>query len=149
MKMGGGSRLFAEGNIGYWSRVRRLSPDGSILTVAGDGTLGFSGDGGPATDAQVAAVGVAVDHAGNLFIADGRNNRIRKVSPDGIIMTIAGNGTPGYSGDGGPATDASLSGPVAIAVDRAGNVYFADTTNSVIRVLHPAILRMARVSDPC
>jgi hypothetical protein len=132
-----GNLFVAEGNPGYWSRVRRLSADGSILTVAGNGTFGFSGDGGPATDAQVAALGVAVDRAGNLFIADGRNNRIRKVSPDGIITTIAGNGTLGYSGDGGPATDASISGPGTVAVDRAGNVYFGDATNSAIRVLHP------------
>jgi NHL repeat-containing protein len=129
--------FFAEGNPGYWSRVRRLSPDGSIVTVAGSGTFGFSGDGGPARDAQVAASGVAVDGAGNLFIAELRNNRIRKVSPDGIITTIAGNGIRGYAGDGGPATDASISDPHGIAVDRDGNVYFTDA-NSAIRVLHPS-----------
>jgi len=78
-----------------------------------------------------------VDSLGNLFIADGANNRIRKVSPDGTITTIAGNGTRGYSDDGETATDASISSPNAIAVDRAGNVYFNDATNCAIRVLHP------------
>jgi sugar lactone lactonase YvrE len=131
-----GNLFFTEGNPG--SRVRRLSRDGSVLTVAGNGTSGFSGDGGPATDAQLAASGLAVDSLGSLFIADGGNNRIRKVSPDGIITTIAGNGTRGYSGDGGTATDASISTPNALAVDGSGNVYFNDAANSAIRVLHPS-----------
>ena len=128
-----GNLFFAEG-----SRVRRLSPDGSVVTVAGNGTQGFSGDGGPAANAQLDyAVGVAVDGAGNLFIADRDNHRIRKVSPDGIITTIAGNGQRDYTGDGGPATDAATSSPVSVAVDGAGNVYFADIYNNVIRVLRP------------
>jgi sugar lactone lactonase YvrE len=126
-----GNLFFSEGNPGYWSRVRRLSPDGSVLTVAGNGTFGFSGDGGPATDAQVAASGVAMDSLGNLFIADTVNNRIRKVSPDGNITTIAGNGTRGYSGDGKTATDASISSPGTIAVDHAA--MFTSTTPPIAR----------------
>jgi trimeric autotransporter adhesin len=120
------------------TRVGRLSPDGSIVTVAGNGTQGFSGDGGPATEAQLNyAVGVAVDGGGNLFVADRDNNRIRKVSPDGIITTIAGNGTRGYSGDDGRATDAAMSSPGSVAVDAVGNVYFSDVYNNVVRVLRP------------
>jgi len=120
------------------SQVRRISPDGSIVRVAGNGTQGFSGDGGPAVDAQLDyALGVAVDGKGNLFIADRNNHRIRKVSPDGIITTIAGNGTPGDTGGDGPATDAALSQPVSLAVDAAGNIYFADARSNVLRVLRP------------
>src|SRR5947199_2102812 len=84
------------------------SSDGIITTVAGNGTDGFSGDGGPAINAGLSAFGVAVDSAGNLFIADTYNSRIRKVSSSGIITTVAGNGGFGYSGDGGPAINAPL-----------------------------------------
>jgi len=119
-------------------RVRRLSPDGTIITVAGNGTQGFSGDGGPATDAQLDyPSGIAVDSAGNLFIANRGNHRIRKVSRAGVITTVAGNGVTGYSGDGGPATEAGISWPSGIAVDRTGMVSFGDTANNVIRVLRP------------
>jgi sugar lactone lactonase YvrE len=117
------------------NRIRKVAPDGTITTIAGNGTKGFSGDGGPATEAQLEPQGVAVDGTGNLFIADFVNNRIRKVSPDGIITTIAGDGSPGYSGDGGAATDASIGAPFSVAADSAGNVYF--TTNNAIRVLRP------------
>jgi hypothetical protein len=78
-----------------------------------------------------------VDGAVNLYIADYHNQRIRKVSPDGIISTIAGNGTPGYSGDGGPATEASLWWPSALAVDGGGNIYVADSGNNAVRILRP------------
>lgn len=107
-------------------RIRRVSPDGIIATVAGNGTPGFSGDGGPALTAQLSDVGsVAVDSAGTLFFTDG--SRIRKVASDGIITTIAGTGTRGYSGDGGPANKAELM-PGSLAVDEAGNVYVASGT---------------------
>jgi uncharacterized protein (TIGR03437 family) len=118
-------------------RIRTASPNGAIITVAGNGTQGFSGDGGPAVSAQLNyPLSVAVDGAGNLFIADG-SNRIRKVSPDGIITTVAGAGVFGYSGDGGPAASAQISGSEGVAVDGAGNVYIADTGNNAIRVLRP------------
>jgi sugar lactone lactonase YvrE len=130
----------------YDHRIRKVTPDGIITTIAGnsptgaypgDAQGGFSGDGGPAIDAQLSfPVDVAVDGAGNVYIADSGNNRIRKVSPDGIIRTIAGNGAQTYSGDGGPAIRASLS-TRALAVDSAGNVYVADTENNAIRVLRP------------
>ena len=78
-----------------------------------------------------------MDAAGAFYLADGRNSRIRKISPDGSVATIAGNGIAAYSGDGGPATSASLAYPTALAVDAAGRVYVADTSNGVIRVLQP------------
>ena len=117
-------------------RIRKVT-NGVITTVAGNGTLGFSGDNGPATSAQLnSPSGVAVDSAGNLYIADFGNNRIRKVS-NGVIATVAGNGTQGFSGDNGPATSAELSYPEGVAVDSAGNLYIADTDNYRIRVLTP------------
>jgi uncharacterized protein (TIGR03437 family) len=107
------------------ARIRKVS-NGIITTVAGTGGIGSSGDGGPATSAELAyPYSIAVDAAGNLFIADAGNNRIRKVS-NGIITTVAGNGTYGSSGDGGPATDAELAAPTGIALDAAGNLYIAD-----------------------
>jgi sugar lactone lactonase YvrE len=117
------------------ARIRKVS-DGVISTVAGNGSYGFSGDNGPATSAQLQATGVAVDSAGNLYIADNGNNRIRKVS-GGLITTVAGDGTQGFSGDNGPAASAELNGPASIAVDSAGNLYVADTLNNRIRLLQP------------
>ncbi|MCX6594263.1 MAG: hypothetical protein NTZ56_22340 [Acidobacteria bacterium] len=118
--------------------IRRVTPSGIITTVAGDGTAGFSGDGGPATRALLnAPTGVAVDAAGNLFIADSGNNRIRRVTPDGIISTVAGDGSSGYSGDGGPATNARLNQPHGVLVDPARRIYIADSANHAIRLLTP------------
>jgi hypothetical protein len=108
-----------------------------IYTIAGDGFFGYSGDGGPATAADVNAPAATVlDSAGNLYIADSNNHVIRKVAAGtGIITTVAGNGTWGYSGDNGPATSAQLDFPMGVALDSAGNLYIADTYNSVIRVV--------------
>ena len=101
--------------------------DGVITTLAGTGTGGVAGDGGAATSAQVrAAQGTAVDSAGNVYIADTENHRVRKVTPGGIITTFAGTGTAGFLGDGGAATAARLYYPTGVAVDAAGNVYIAD-----------------------
>jgi uncharacterized protein (TIGR03437 family) len=120
----------------YGNVVRKVSKS-MITTVAGNGTAGFSGDGGPATSAQLSyPVGIAVDSGGNLYIADNGNSRIRKVS-NGVITTVAGNGEFGFSGDGGPATEAGLPGPQGIAVDSAGHVYIADGNNNRIRLLTP------------
>ena len=114
------------------NRVHKVSPQGTITTVAGNGTVGDSGDGGLATNAQMYGPwGVAVDGSGNLYISDRANNRIRKVSADGIITTLAGSGAIGYTGDGGPAIDAALNQPMDVAVDAQGNVYFVDTYESV------------------
>jgi sugar lactone lactonase YvrE len=115
-------------------RVRKVSASGTITTVAGNGIYGFSGDGGPATNASlVIPRGVAVDAVGNLYIADYGNSRVRKVSSWGTITTVAGNGSPGFSGDGGPATSAALGYPRGVAVDAAGNLYIADTDNNRVR----------------
>jgi len=114
------------------NRIRKVS-NGVITTVAGNGTFGFSGDNGPATNAQLNnPLSVAVDSAGNLYIADQGNGRIRKVS-NGVITTVAGNGTFGFTGDNGPAISAELSDPRGVAVDSAGNLYIADSGNSRIR----------------
>ena len=121
------------------ARIRRVSPSGIITTVAGNGTYGYSGDGGTAVSAQLSSpYGVGVDGAGNLYIADTSNNRIRRVSPSGIITTVAGNGTQGYAGDGGAATSAQLSYPYRVAVDGAGNLYLADSFNHRIRRVSPS-----------
>jgi sugar lactone lactonase YvrE len=109
-------------------------PEYLITAFAGDGTEGSSGDGGAATQAQLNSPrGVAVDGAGNVYIADTGNHRIRRVGSNGIITTYAGTNGPGFSGDGGPATQAQLSSPVGVAVDGAGAVYIADRANNRIR----------------
>jgi uncharacterized protein (TIGR03437 family) len=123
------------------NRVRRVSASGIISTVAGNGTTGFSGDGGPATSASLFAPrSVATDTAGNLYIAEAGNNRIRKVSTDGIITTVAGNGVTGSTGDGGPATSASLFGPWSVAVDGAGDIYIGGQDNRVRKVSTAGII---------
>ena len=123
-------------------RVRRIVPGGTITTVAGSGGNGIvsaTGDNGPATSAKFRGVsGVAKDAKGNLYIADFNDNRIRKVSPDGIISAFAGTGTAGYSGDGGPATAAKLFNPSDLALDVGGNLYVADYQNGVVRKISPA-----------
>jgi hypothetical protein len=108
---------------------------GVITTVAGNGSQGYSGDGGPASLAQFSSLGgLATDPSGNLYIADNINNRIRVVSgATGIITTVAGNGAAGSSGDGGPATDAELDNPLSVAVDASGNLYIADSGNYRVR----------------
>ena len=124
---------------GSSKRIRKVSAAGIITTVAGRGTGQSSGDGGPATLAElIQPLGVAVDPAGNVYIADEGSNRIRKVNTAGIISTIAGNDTQGFSGDGGPATSASLNKPREVAVDAAGNVYISDAGNFRIRKVNPA-----------
>jgi sugar lactone lactonase YvrE len=118
----------------WHNRIRRVDAAGFITTIAGNGSAGFSGDGGLATGASLNTPRyIAVDASGNVYIADTGNNRIRKVAPDGIITTIAGNGTNGYAGDGGPATAASLAQPLGVSVDTSGNVLIADSYNARIR----------------
>ena len=115
-------------------RIREVGTNGIITTVAGNGGSGYSGDGGPATSAQLWwPACIAVDASGNLFIADANNNRIRKVGTNGIITTVAGNGTWGHSGDGGVAANAQLNNPSGVAVDALGNLFIADSANNRIR----------------
>ncbi len=120
-------------------RVRRVDFAGNLSTFAGTGVGGFSGDGGPATAAQLKdAVGIAGDAFGNVYIADSTNNRIRKVDRFGTITTFAGTGVPAFGGDGGPAANAMLRLPEGVALDRAGNLYVADSANYRIRKIAAA-----------
>ena len=118
------------------ARIRKAGADGNISTVAGNGLFRTGGDGGAATSAVLyQPTGLAVDSAGNFYISEQVHHRVRKVSPDGIIQTLAGTGDPGYTGDGGPAKNAKLFGPAGLAADAQGNVYIADVDNSVIRMV--------------
>jgi len=120
------------------ARVRKIS-GGTISTVAGSATQGYGGDGAAATSAQLyTPVGLAVDKSSNLYIADVDDSVVRKVSPSGIISTVAGSGAQGYSGDTGPATSARLNGPEGVAVDSSGNLYITDSLNSVVREVTPS-----------
>ncbi|MFJ3205745.1 RICIN domain-containing protein [Streptomyces sp. NPDC086989] len=115
-------------------RIRKITTDGKVTTIAGTGTAGFRGDGGPATAAQLKTPrGMAVDSEGDLYVADSENHRIRKITADGKITTIAGTGVAGFRGDGGPATVAQLNLPYAVTVDSAGVLYIADYKNHRIR----------------
>ncbi len=136
-----GISVDGSGNV-YFSdyknyRVRKIAAGTSIITtVAGNGTSGYSGDGGAATAAEVSKPwGVAVDSSGNIYVADWMNQSVRKITSAGVINTIAGNGTAGYSGDGGAATSAAMEDPEGVAIDRSGNLYIADTDNNRIRVV--------------
>ena len=118
------------------NRIRKVGTNGIIVTLAGNGNGTFAGDGGAATNASLCnPSGVASDCAGNIFISDAFNNRIRKVDGNGIITTVAGNGSQAYGGDGGTAVNASLSQPFGVCLDNAGNVFIADVGNSRIRKL--------------
>ena len=118
-----------------YNRVRKVTAATGILTtVAGNGSAAFSGDGGAATAACISApTGVWADRFGNIFIADAGNNRIRKVNVSGIISTVAGNGTAGFSGDGGAATSAALNNPYGVTTDSVGGIYIADKNNNRVR----------------
>ena len=124
------------GNVYFTSLncVFKLDAGGTLTRVAGNSRAGYSGDGGPATQAQLNdPAGMAIDSSGDIFIADTGNNVVREATPDGKIQTVAGNGTPGYSGDFDVATQAQLHAPSGVAVDGSGNLYIADTGNSTIR----------------
>src|SRR4029077_13342450 len=114
-------------------------------TIAGTGQFGFSGDGGPATRAQLYPdcsqnfpAGLAFDAAGDVYIADANNQRVRMVTPAGVITTVAGTGVQGFAGDGGPATAARLYYPTGLAVDGHGDLYIADSVNQRVRMVSPA-----------
>jgi uncharacterized protein (TIGR03437 family) len=115
--------------------VRKVTKStGIVTTIAGNGSLGFSGDGSSGDGAQLSNIlDVVVDNTGNVYIADSLNSRVRRVDPSGTITTYAGNGTRGYGGDGGNATDAQLYFPSGLTVDSAGNLYIADYGNASVR----------------
>ncbi len=118
----------------YNDVIRKVDTSGIITTVAGTGSAGYSGDNGPATEAELDnSMDVAFDASGNMYIADYRNHVIRKVDTSGIITTVAGTGSAGYSGDNGPATEAQFNYPTDVAFDASGNMYIADRYNHVIR----------------
>jgi sugar lactone lactonase YvrE len=119
------------------NRVRVIR-DGVVSAFAGTGTMGYAGDGGPATVAELASpTGIAVDADGVVFIADAKNHVVRRVGVDGLISTIAGSGVPGFSGDGGAASDASLNEPDGLALADDGTLFVADRNNSRVRAIPP------------
>ncbi|MDE1156508.1 MAG: Ig-like domain repeat protein [Acidobacteriaceae bacterium] len=137
-----GNLFFADTNN---QRIRRISSSGTISTIAGSGVQGYAGDGAAAVSADLdTPVGVAVDSAGNVYLADSHNHRIREVSTSGTIATVAGAGAPsfagGFAGDGTASTAASLSKPTGVSIDSAGNVYIADTNNQRIRQLGGGVI---------
>ena len=148
LRFPGGAALDGSGSlyiVDTWNhRIRKVDSAGIVTTVAGSGTTGeggggFGGDGGPAVEARLRyPYGAALDGSGNLYIADAWNHRIRKVDSAGIVTTIAGSGTEGYGGDGGPAVRAQLSHPQGVALDGSGNLYIADAWNHRIRKVDSA-----------
>ena len=130
------------------NRVRKIDATGVITSIGGNGISGYSGDGGPATAANLGTLwGIATDKHGNIFIVDGDCNCIRKIDTFGIINTIAGTGTAGFSGDGGPGTAANLNGPADIVIDTNDNVIFADCYNVRVRKINTAGIITTIVGD--
>lgn len=133
-------RVDSKGNVYiadvYNHRIRKVDLNGMISTVAGTGVAGYSGDGGPAVNAQLnMPYGIILDKDDNLLIADSDNNVVRKIGSDGIIRTIAGTGQRGYEGDGGPALAAKFDSPQGFAFDKEGRLYINDEHNNAIRVM--------------
>ncbi len=121
------------------NRVRKVDPTGILTTIAGTGVFGNTGDGGPATAAMLGTVyGLTMDKTGNLYVVDQSFNCVRKINTSGIISTVAGTGTTGYTGDGGPATAATLNNPIDAVVDTNGNLYITDWQNAVVRKVNTA-----------
>ncbi|MEO8745075.1 MAG: hypothetical protein ABI334_09615 [Candidatus Dormiibacterota bacterium] len=128
--------LFLADRVG--SRIWKLNPTGSLSLVAGTGTVGFSGDGGPAIEAELdEPAGFTFDRAGSLFIAEAGNHRVRKVDRAGVITTVAGTGVEGSAGDGGPATQAQLDVPNRLLFDRAGNLLIDNYGSGRVRSVSP------------
>jgi hypothetical protein len=135
----------------YNQVIRKVNTSSIISTVAGNNTGGYSGDGGPATSAQLNyPTSVAVDGSGNIYVADTSNYRIRKVTSGGTISTVVGNGTPGFSGDGGAGTSAEINLVYGVAADSSGRVFIADAYNCVIRELSSGTIKtVAGIGSSC
>jgi gliding motility-associated-like protein len=119
--------------------IRMVNTSGIITTIAGNGAVGYSGNGGPATAAELhTPIGVTADAAGNIYLTDAGNACVRKINTSGIISTIAGNTIPGFSGDGGAATAAEINWPAGIVVNAAGDIFFSDWSNNCIREINPS-----------
>ncbi len=134
-RSGGGEIYLTE-----WSnhRIRRIEQDGSIVTLAGTGIAGFTGDGGPAVLARVNSPnGLFVAEDGSIYFSDLGNHRVRRIDAQGTITTVAGTGIPDFTGDGGPADRGTLSSPAGLFVDAAGTLYIADSRNARIRIVRP------------
>jgi sugar lactone lactonase YvrE len=128
---GDGSVVFSDF---FANRVRRVDESGQMTNVAGTGEAGFTGDGGAAASAQLDfPTGLALGPDGSLYVSDTNNSCVRRIDRNGTITTVAGFGTEGFSGDGGPATDAELDSPAGLALDAAGNLYIADQRNNRVR----------------
>jgi sugar lactone lactonase YvrE len=143
LKIPAGLLADGKGNVYIADRdnhvIRMVNRKGIITTIAGNGTAGFSGDGGPATKASLdLPSGLALDSKGNLYISDRSNNRIRVINSKGIITTYAGNGEDGYGGDSGPALKARIDRPFGLAIDKKDNLYIADRRNNRIRKVTPS-----------
>jgi uncharacterized protein (TIGR03437 family) len=133
-----GLTIDASGNLYATSgqNLIKIDTTGNVTTIAGNNTAGYAGDGGPATSAEFYnPYGIRVDSNGNIYVADGNNNRIRKITPQGIISTVVGSGKGGFLGDGGQATKAEIFHPNDVALDRQGNLYISDGQNGRIRVV--------------
>src|SRR2546430_538260 len=142
-----GDNMYAPGP-GGGCRIVRVSPDHQASVVAGTGTCGFSGDGGPATKAQLNDPnGVAFDSAGNIYFSDSNNHRIRRIDAGGIITTVAGTGAIGHGGDGRSASKATLSYPFGIGIRNGNLLYVSDATCSCVDPVTPGRVRMIRLSD--
>jgi sugar lactone lactonase YvrE len=140
--------LYVGGDSNHFT-VNKISPSGEVTRIAGTGQAGDSGDGGPAIEAELGWVyDLAVDGAGNIYIVDHDNHRIRMVDTDGVITTIAGTGQPGYSGDGGLAIDARLHGPWGVTVDEVGNVYFTTKPGVVRRIDRDGVITTVAGTGP-
>jgi hypothetical protein len=137
--IGGAPQAVVDGSGAFFAnagtRVQKVDGSGLVTVVAGTGEAGFSGDGGPATQAKFDGItDIFIDSRGDLYLADRVNQRVRKVDGNtGIVTTVAGNGKAGFSGDGGPAVNAQLSNPYGVFVDDAGNVFIADNVNNRVR----------------
>ena len=133
---GSGNVIFADTND---HRVRKIAPNGIISTIAGSGVPGYAGDGGPAVSAKfISPQGLAIDASGNLYVSDYVANVVRMIDSTGTVTTVAGTGVAGNTGNGGKATSASLNGPFALAVDKAGTLYIAEDLNNAVRKVSPA-----------